>query len=71
MNVCESCIEALEDEGVPEGAEAAMAIEMGADVADHLCDEIESAGDIRCACACHSYRRASDLDLGTAGALRT
>ena len=51
--VCESCIMALEDEGVPEGAEASMAIELGADIAAHLCDQIESAGDIKCACACH------------------
>jgi len=69
MNVCESCIEALEEEGVPEGAEAQMAVEMGADVADHLCDEIESAGDIRCACACHSHKLASALDLGATSAL--
>ena len=55
--VCETCIEALEEEGVPEGAEASMAIDMGADIADHLCDQIESDGDIQCACACHPRKR--------------
>jgi hypothetical protein len=59
VTVCDSCIEALEEEGAPEGAEAQMAVEMGADIADHLCDEIESDGDIRCTCACHPRKRSA------------
>jgi hypothetical protein len=55
--VCESCIEAIEEEGVPEGTEATMAVDMGADIADHLCDQLESNGDIQCACACHPSKR--------------
>lgn len=61
--ICDSCIQALEDEGCPEGAEAMMAIDLGADIADHLCDQIEAEGDIfpnsagtvlyACACSCH------------------
>ena len=59
MKVCESCIEALEEEGVPKGAETAMAIQLGAAIADHLCDQTESAGAIQCQCACHPRRGAS------------
>jgi hypothetical protein len=33
--------------------------EMGADIADHLCDEMESDGDIQCACACHPRKRSA------------
>jgi len=55
--VCETCIEALEEEGVPEGAEVAMAIDLGADIADHYCDQVASDGDIQCACSCHPRKR--------------
>ena len=57
--VCETCIEALEEEGCPEGEEARMAMDMGADIADHLCDQIESGGEVRCRCACHPSHEGS------------
>ena len=49
---CDSCLDAAMDEGVPEGEENIL-FDMGADIADHLCDQIESDGDIVCRCACH------------------
>jgi len=55
--VCDSCIEALGDDGAPEGLESSMAIELGYMVGDHLCDEIESDGEIICRCSCHPRRR--------------
>ena len=52
--VCDSCTMAAEDDGVARGLISdAVMIALGADMADHLCDEIESGGDIRCSCACH------------------
>jgi hypothetical protein len=53
MAVCESCIMAAEDEGVPEGEEESTMRNMGYMVGDHLCDQIESDGDIQCRCSCH------------------
>ena len=55
--VCESCLMIAEEEGVPEGEESMIMREMGGEVADHLCDQIESNGDIQCACACHPRKR--------------
>ena len=58
--VCESCLDAA-DETEFSGATAFMLDEdekilimreFGNEVADHLCDEIESDGDIRCGCGC-------------------
>jgi hypothetical protein len=53
LNICDSCMDTMEEEGAPEGAEVEIAVAMGADVADHLCDERESQSNLRCACACH------------------
>ena len=55
--VCESCLMIAEEEGVPEGEESMVMREMGGELADHLCDQIESDGDIQCACACHPRKR--------------
>ena len=52
--ICDSCTMAAEEDGVPDLVSDAVMIALGADMADHLCDEIESGGDIRCSCACHS-----------------
>ena len=62
--VCESCIEALEEDGYLEvvsiaAIEAALAL-LGAEIADHLCDDRENPpgpdtppGTPRCRCACN------------------
>lgn len=52
MELCESCREAFEEEGADEDMIDDL-IELGSEIADHLCDEIESDGDIRCICSCH------------------
>jgi len=70
MAVCDHCIEALDEEGAldmftvltPEEA-TSTAIDLGADIPDHDCDEMESVGglwkngDIQCDCSCHPRKR--------------
>jgi len=63
MAVCESCIAAAEEEGVPEGEEDTIMRDMGGEIADHLCDQIESDGDIQCACACHPRKRGAKKSM--------
>lgn len=56
--VCDSCTSAaheMVDEGMDGVAELLM-LELGADVEDHLCDEVETAGQILCGCACRNGR---------------
>lgn len=50
---CESCLEAATDEGAG-GFEAGALSLMGEDIADHLCDEIETYGEVVCGCPCKS-----------------
>ena len=51
MAICESCIEAATEEGAGGFEEEALML-MGDDIADHLCDEIETDGEVRCSCPC-------------------
>ena len=61
--VCESCLEAADEEVSPDISSvremSSFMVDMGADIADHLCDQIESNGEIRCACACHPRHQGS------------
>jgi hypothetical protein len=53
MTVCDYCLEEAFDMGASDIQEAVGAMqELGDDLPDHLCDEIEQAGLTRCACAC-------------------
>ena len=52
---CESCLEAAREEG-GEGIEDTVLGEFGADIMDHLCDAIETEGDVTCACTAHKER---------------
>ena len=62
MPICQSCIEAvLEDGGdafglTEEDAEE-IAPMMGADITDHVCDANERGGALRCDCACRRLPR--------------
>ncbi len=49
---CESCLEAVMDEGADEDIAAECLDLMGEDIADHLCDEIETDGEVVCRCPC-------------------
>lgn len=51
MSYCDSCVDAATEDGAGGIEEEALAL-MGEDMADHLCDEIETDGEIRCACPC-------------------
>ena len=51
--VCDSCCDAAFDDGVTEWKEQQMVMrELGNELADHLCDQRETHGEIRCACLC-------------------
>jgi hypothetical protein len=58
--ICESCLEAADEEVSPDISSVRemtqFLVDMGADIADHLCDQIESDGDIQCVCACHPHK---------------
>ena len=58
--VCESCLGAADEEVSPDISSvremSSFMVDMGADIADHLCDQLESNGDIQCACACHPHK---------------
>jgi len=50
--ICDSCYDAAYDEGMPDGEEFEILSAIGGEISDHLCDEIESDGDIECRCSC-------------------
>ena len=54
--VCDSCLTVAYDHGVYglEDQEEFMRM-LGADVEDHLCDEVETDGEIKCGCPCRAY----------------
>ncbi len=49
---CESCLEAVIEEGAGEDIAEECLDLMGEDIADHLCDEIETEGEVVCGCPC-------------------
>jgi len=56
--VCETCLDAAADEGLARDREAAMfCTELGDELADHLCEEIELDGETRCMCSCHQLAK--------------
>ena len=53
QNICDSCMNAGYDEGgfgLDEASMAMLLTEMGADMADHICDGPESGEQCGCAC---------------------
>jgi len=51
--VCDSCCDVAYDDGITGWDEQQMIMrELGNELADHLCDQRESDGEIRCACLC-------------------
>jgi len=52
--VCDSCMTVAYDKGINGAAEqAATMVSIGAELSDHICDEFEPDGEIRCDCGCH------------------
>ncbi len=53
---CDSCYDAASEEGTGYGLDSDDLQELmgvfGDELADHLCDEIETEGEIRCGCDC-------------------
>ena len=57
VEVCDTCLISAYDDGVHvDDAQEVMA-EIGGDWADHLCDEVETDGEIKCGCACRFNRK--------------
>ena len=56
--VCDSCLDAAAEmmSGEDRATQELLMIEMGADVADHLCDVVEAPDTVK-SCACHCRRR--------------
>jgi hypothetical protein len=52
--ICESCMDAALDEGVLEEDVEQVMRSIGDELGDHECDQVESGGEIPCACACQS-----------------
>jgi uncharacterized Zn finger protein len=55
MAICDTCLESVAEEF---GSEDMLAVqlliqEMGADLPDHLCDRVETDGEIDCSCPGH------------------
>ena len=48
---CDLCLDAAQDEGASGFEEEALDL-MGEDIADHLCEEIETQGEVECSCPC-------------------
>lgn len=52
--VCDDCLQSAAEEALTPIEECELlCTELGGEIADHLCAEIELNGEIRCACACH------------------
>jgi len=72
--VCESCIAVADEEMAPDISSlrgmSNLMIQWGADIDDHICDQLESGGDIQCRCACHPMKHTnSDVRPFTVGAV--
>jgi hypothetical protein len=69
--VCESCLDAAAEEALasPEDCEL-LCLTLGSDIADHLCEEIELAGALRCSCLCHGRAKAQLRQSVRAGSKR-
>jgi hypothetical protein len=55
MPICDTCLESVAEEfGSDDMLSVHLLIqEMGADLPDHLCDRVESNGEIDCSCPGH------------------
>ena len=55
MVVCNKCLEVAYDNGVDDkDLQEEMMIDLGLDLEDHLCDQVETGGQVKCDCRCQS-----------------
>jgi hypothetical protein len=55
IEVCDTCVESAEEDGawgMDDGDIATILRDMGSEISDHLCDEIETDGEAKCGCSC-------------------
>lgn len=56
--VCDRCLQSAAEESGGQPADCTLACTAsGDDLADHVCEEIESEGVTKCACACHAWEK--------------
>jgi hypothetical protein len=55
MPICETCLDSVAEEYGSDDMTALYLLiqEMGADLADHRCDRVETNGEIECSCPGH------------------
>ncbi len=52
--VCEMCLQAGAEEAIARPDECdLLCVMFGSEIGDHLCEEIENDGGMRCGCSCH------------------
>jgi hypothetical protein len=69
QRVCDSRLSWAEDEElIPQGDCDFVCRTLGADISDHLCEEIESFGHTTCGCACHPTGKQRLRQTAKAGA---
>lgn len=57
-SVCETCLDWALEEGLASADECELLCQtLGDEIADHLCEEIETAGLTPCGCACHHAQK--------------
>ena len=52
LPVCTPCCKEAEDMGADTHSSSDLMRMMGADMPNHLCDEVETAKEIKCSCEC-------------------
>ena len=57
MSVCDSCVISIKDDGllgdVDDDTAEFIAIELGAEVPDHICETVDNPEANHCDCGCH------------------
>ncbi len=68
---CDSCLDAAYDDSVGILGDAAdgptlslLLFEFGEDIPDHICERIETSGEIACDCPAHALMPSLDFERG-------
>ena len=57
--MCDSCLTCAYNQGIPDReTQTLLMMEMGSEVEDHLCDQVEDPNlGFQCRCGCRAHRR--------------
>ena len=55
VDICDSCFDAVQEDAgdIDQATILHIALDLGADIPDHICEQTESDGEVRCDCGCH------------------